>query len=316
MINIKSFLEKKYMKFTYTQWNILKNLIPLNLSEKEIINLKKINKNLSLNEIKKIYIPLSQLLHFFINSNQYNKKKNKEILYKKKYKIPYIIGITGSVSIGKSTTARLLQILLSHWKEHKSVEIITTDNFLYSNKILHKNGIMKLKGFPQSYNIYEMIKCISNIKSGIKYIKTPIYSHLNYDILSNCNKIIKQPDIIILEGLHILQNQINYLYDKNHVYISDFIDFSIYIDAPEKFIKNWYINRFLKFRHKAIYNPDSYFYHYSTLPIFKTVNIAKKIWNTINKLNLQQNILPTRKKAHLIITKNYFHKIESIYLMK
>lgn len=218
--------------------------------------------------------------------------------------------------MGKSTTARLLQALLSSWPEHRSVELITTDGFLHPNKVLNERGLMKKKGFPQSYDMRSMVKFVSEVKSGAKHVTAPVYSHLIYDVVPDGNKVIEQPDILILEGLNVLQSGMDYPHDPHRVFVSDFVDFSIYVDAPETLLQNWYINRFLKFRQGAFSNPDSYFHNYSKLPEPEAVNIATQLWNEINGLNLQQNILPTRERASLIMTKSANHAVKSVRLRK
>ncbi|BEM30859.1 pantothenate kinase [Serratia marcescens] len=290
--------------------------MPLTLSEEEIVKLKGINEDLSLEEVAQIYLPLSRLLNFYISSNLRRQAVLEQFLGTDGQKIPYVIGIAGSVAVGKSTTARLLQALLSRWPEHRSVELITTDGFLHPNKVLNERGLMKKKGFPQSYDMHSLVKFVSEVKSGAKRVTAPVYSHLIYDVVPDGNKVIEQPDILILEGLNVLQSGMDYPHDPHRVFVSDFVDFSIYVDAPETLLQSWYINRFLKFRQGAFSNPDSYFHHYSKLPEPEAVNIATQLWNEINGLNLQQNILPTRERASLIMTKSANHAVESVRLRK
>ncbi|BEO49704.1 pantothenate kinase [Serratia marcescens] len=290
--------------------------MPLTLSEEEIVKLKGINEDLSLEEVAQIYLPLSRLLNFYISSNLRRQAVLEQFLGTDGQKIPYVIGIAGSVAVGKSTTARLLQALLSRWPEHRSVELITTDGFLHPNKVLNERGLMKKKGFPQSYDMHSLVKFVSEVKSGAKRVTAPVYSHLIYDVVPEGNKVIEQPDILILEGLNVLQSGMDYPHDPHRVFVSDFVDFSIYVDAPETLLQSWYINRFLKFRQGAFSNPDSYFHNYSKLPEPEAVNIATQLWNEINGLNLQQNILPTRERASLIMTKSANHAVESVRLRK
>ncbi|BEN37844.1 Pantothenate kinase [Serratia marcescens] len=290
--------------------------MPLTLSEEEIVKLKGINEDLSLEEVAQIYLPLSRLLNFYISSNLRRQAVLEQFLGTDGQKIPYVIGIAGSVAVGKSTTARLLQALLSRWPEHRSVELITTDGFLHPNKVLNERGLMKKKGFPQSYDMHSLVKFVSEVKSGAKRVTAPVYSHLIYDVVPEGNKVIEQPDILILEGLNVLQSGMDYPHDPHRVFVSDFVDFSIYVDAPETLLQSWYINRFLKFRQGAFSNPDSYFHHYSKLPEPEAINIATQLWNEINGLNLQQNILPTRERASLIMTKSANHAVESVRLRK
>lgn len=316
MIKRDQSLATPYLQFDRTQWAALRDSVPLTLSEEEIVKLKGINEDLSLEEVAQIYLPLSRLLNFYISSNLRRQAVLEQFLGTDGQKIPYVIGIAGSVAVGKSTTARLLQALLSRWPEHRSVELITTDGFLHPNKVLNERGLMKKKGFPQSYDMHSLVKFVSEVKSGAKRVTAPVYSHLIYDVVPEGNKVIEQPDILILEGLNVLQSGMDYPHDPHHVFVSDFVDFSIYVDAPETLLQSWYINRFLKFRQGAFSNPDSYFHNYSKLPEPEAINIATQLWNEINGLNLQQNILPTRERASLIMTKSANHAVESVRLRK
>lgn len=309
-------LATPYLQFDRTQWAALRDSVPLTLKEAEIMKLKGINEDLSLEEVAQIYLPLSRLLNFYISSNLRRQAVLEQFLGTDGQKIPYVIGIAGSVAVGKSTTARLLQALLSRWPEHRTVELVTTDGFLYPNKTLNERGIMKKKGFPQSYDIHQLVKFVSEVKSGAKNVSAPVYSHLIYDVIPDGNKVINQPDILILEGLNVLQSGMDYPHDPHRVFVSDFVDFSIYVDAPEALLQSWYINRFLKFRQGAFSDPDSYFHHYSKLPEAEAVQIATGLWNEINGLNLKENILPTRERASLIMTKSANHAVESVRLRK
>lgn len=316
MIKRDQSLATPYLQFDRTQWAALRDSVPLTLSEEEIVKLKGINEDLSLEEVAQIYLPLSRLLNFYISSNLRRQAVLEQFLGTDGQKIPYVIGIAGSVAVGKSTTARLLQALLSRWPEHRSVELITTDGFLHPNKVLNERSLMKKKGFPQSYDMHSLVKFVSEVKSGAKRVTAPVYSHLIYDVVPEGNKVIEQPDILILEGLNVLQSGMDYPHDPHRVFVSDFVDFSIYVDAPETLLQSWYINRFLKFRQGAFSNPDSYFHNYSKLPEPEAINIATQLWNEINGLNLQQNILPTRERASLIMTKSANHAVESVRLRK
>ena len=316
MIKRDQSLATPYLQFDRTQWAALRDSVPLTLSEEEIVKLKGINEDLSLEEVAQIYLPLSRLLNFYISSNLRRQAVLEQFLGTDGQKIPYVIGIAGSGAVGKSTTARLLQALLSSWPEHRSVELITTDGFLHPNKVLNERGLMKKKGFPQSYDMHSLVKFVSEVKSGAKRVTAPVYSHLIYDVVPEGNKVIEQPDILILEGLNVLQSGMDYPHDPHRVFVSDFVDFSIYVDAPEELLQSWYINRFLKFRQGAFSNPDSYFHNYSKLPEPEAVNIATQLWNEINGLNLQENILPTRERASLIMTKSANHAVESVRLRK
>lgn len=310
-------LSTPYLAFNRLQWAALRDCVPMTLTEEEIVKLKGINESLSVEEVAQIYLPLSRLLNFYISSDLRRQTILKQFLgNNNRQNIPYVIGIAGSVAVGKSTTARLLQALLSRWPEHRQVELITTDSFLYPNRVLEERGLMKKKGFPESYDMRSLVNFIAEIKSGASQVCAPVYSHLKYDIVPNEKKIIEQPDILILEGLNVLQSSMDYLHDPRHVFVSDFVDFSIYVDAAENLLQEWYIDRFLKFRAGAFSNPDSYFSHYAQLPETEACLTASQLWNEINGLNLKQNILPTRERASLIMTKSANHAVQSVRLRK
>ena len=290
-----------YLQFNRDQWAALRDSVPMTLTEEEITRLKGINEDLSLEEVAEIYLPLSRLLNFYISSNLRRQAVLEQFLGTNGQRIPYIISIAGSVAVGKSTTARVLQALLSRWPEHRHVELITTDGFLHPNAVLKERGLMKKKGFPQSYDMHRLVKFVSDLKSGVPDATAPVYS---------------QPDILILEGLNVLQSGMDYPHDPHHVFVSDFVDFSIYVDAPEELLKTWYINRFLKFREGAFTDPDSYFHNYAQLSKDEAINIATSLWNEINLLNLKENILPTRERASLIMTKSANHSVNQVRLRK
>ncbi|MBT9432047.1 type I pantothenate kinase [Candidatus Sodalis endolongispinus] len=305
-----------YLQFSRKQWAALRNSVPLTLTEAEIVKLKGINEDLSLEEVAEIHLPLSRLLNFYISSNLRRQAVLEQFLGTDGQRIPYIIGIAGSVAVGKSTTARVLQALLSRWPEHRTVELVTTDGFLHPNCVLKQRDLMKKKGFPESYDIRSLVNFVSKVKSGTPRVTAPVYSHLIYDVVPDEQKVISQPDILILEGLNVLQSGSDYNQDPHHVFVSDFVDFSIYVDAPETLLQSWYINRFLKFRQGAFSDPDSYFHHYSQLSEQEAVAIASQLWSEINGLNLQQNILPTRERASLILGKSANHAVERVRLRK
>ncbi|MGL9734534.1 MAG: type I pantothenate kinase [Symbiopectobacterium sp.] len=305
-----------YLHFDRHQWAALRNSVPLTLTEEEIILLKGINDELSLDEVAEIYLPLSRLLNFYISSNLRRQVVFEQFLGTNGQRIPYIIGIAGSVAVGKSTTARILQALLSRWPEHRRIELITTDGFLHSKQVLKNRNLMQKKGFPESYDIHSLMKFVSDIKSGTKIVTAPIYSHLTYDIVQDSNKVVEKPDILILEGLNVLQSGMYYPHAQPCTFISNFIDFSIYVDASEDLLKSWYINRFLKFRLAAFSDPNSYFHEYAKLTEEQAVTTATKIWRDINEPNLHQNILPTREGASLIMSKSANHAVDYVRLRK
>ena len=305
-----------FVSFERQEWADLRDAIPLTLTESDLERLKGINDELSLDEVIEIYLPLSRLLNFYIRSNLRRQSVLDQFLGREGQRIPYVIGIAGSVAVGKSTTARILQALLSRWPEHRHVELVTTDGFLHPNAVLHERGLMKKKGFPESYDMRRFVQFISDVKSGQPRVSAPVYSHLIYDIVPDGEKVIEQPDILLLEGLNVLQSGMDYPHDPHRVFVSDFVDFSIYVDADTALLKSWYIERFLKFRKGAFSDPNSYFHNYAKLSEEEAVSIANQIWDEINGLNLQQNILPTRERASLILTKGKEHAVERVCLRK
>lgn len=306
-----------YLKFSRKYLKKFCKCIPIKcFIDKKFLEINKINAFFSIEEVNKIYLPILKLISLYINLNLNKSKILKNLFKIKNFHVPYVIGITGSVAVGKSTTAHLLQILLSKWLKNIKIDLVTTDGFLYPNYILKKKRIMKKKGFPQSYDMVNLIRCISNIKSGMKQVLIPVYSKFNYDIIPGKKQIIRQPDILILEGLNILQSNEKY-FDKNkNIFISDFVDFSIYIDASEKLLEKWYISRFLKFSNMNFSYSRGYFYKYSKLKRAEIIKIAKMIWKNINRINLKKNIIPIKKRAKLIITKGSNHLIKNIRLRK
>ncbi|MCT8562010.1 type I pantothenate kinase [Glaesserella parasuis] len=305
-----------FLTFNRQQWAALRKSVPLKLTEQDLKPLLGFNEELSLEEVSTIYLPLARLINYYIDENL----KRQEVLHKfldvESPKVPYIISLTGSVSVGKSTSARILQALLSEWPEKRKVDLITTDGFLYPLKTLQERNLMKRKGFPESYDIHRLIEFVSDIKSGKRNVKAPVYSHPTYDIIPDQFNEVDQPDIVILEGLNMLQSGMNYPHSPHNVFVSDFVDFSIYVDADETLLKDWYIHRFLKFRRGAFSDPHSYFHHYSKLSEQEAITTASTIWDEINGLNLRKNILPSRERANLILVKGEDHAIETVKLRK
>lgn len=305
-----------YMEFSRTQWSKLRDTVPMTLTEHEITQLKGINEDLSLDEVAEIYLPLSRLLNFYISSTHSRQRVLDKFLLAPEQKIPYIIGVAGSVAVGKSTTSRVLQALLSRWPEHRKVELITTDGFLHPNAVLNQQGLMKKKGFPQSFDMHSLVRFVADLKSGRKRVTAPLYSHLIYDVIPDQVKVVAQPDIVILEGLNVLQSGMDYLHDPHHVFVSDFVDFSIYVDAPEALLEQWYLSRFLTFRQSAFTDPNSYFHHYASLSVEEALEVATGLWREINLVNLRENIYPTRERASLILSKQAGHQVQQIRLRK
>ncbi|OOH86519.1 type I pantothenate kinase [Pasteurellaceae bacterium 15-036681] len=301
-----------FLTFNRNQWADLRKSVPLKLTEQDLKPLLGFNEDLSLEEVSTIYLPLARLVNYYIEENIQRQEVLHRFLDVESPKVPYIIGIAGSVSVGKSTSARILQALLSEWPEKRKVDLITTDGFLYPLETLKEKNLLKKKGFPKSYDLPRLIEFVSDIKSGKRNVTSPIYSHLTYDIIPDQYNVVDQPDIVILEGLNVLQGRSS----LNSPFVSDFVDFSIYVDADEDLLKKWYINRFLKFRRGAFSDPNSYFHHYSKLTEQDAINTASGIWDEINGLNLKQNILPSRERADLILVKGEDHAVQTVRLRK
>ena len=303
------------MSFDRAQWSELRNLVPMTLSESDLKELQGINEKLTMEEAVEIYLPLSRLLNLYVAARQNRNSVLHQFLDKKETAPPFIIGIAGSVAVGKSTTARLLKALLSRWDNHPKVELVTTDGFLYPNEILEEKGLMSKKGFPESYDIKALVNFVSDVKACKRNVTAPVYSHLTYNITKEV-KEVDLPDVLIIEGLNVLQSGMNYPHEPHRVFISDFLDFSLYVDAESAQIQQWYVNRFMKFREGAFAKPGSYFGHYTKLSDLAAKEKAEGIWQSINGLNLEQNILPTRERAHLILRKGADHMVEEVLLRK
>ena len=302
-----------FLTFNRHQWAELRKSVPLKLTEQDLKPLLGFNEELSLGEVSTIYLPLTRLINYYIEENLRRQAVLNRFLGGRNPTVPYIISIAGSVAVGKSTSARILQSLLSNWPNTRQVDLITTDGFLYPLEKLKKDNLLQKKGFPVSYDTAKLIQFLADVKSGKSGVTAPIYSHLTYDIIPNRFDIVNQPDILILEGLNVLQTGSR---KTGQVFVSDFVDFSIYVDADESLLKEWYIRRFLKLRQSAFTDPNSYFKHYAQLSEQESIQTATDIWNNINGLNLRENILPTRERANLILTKGANHVVEWVKLRK
>lgn len=306
-----------YRFFSAEEWAHFRADTPLTLDEDEVQRLRSLNDPIDLNEVRRIYLSLSRLLSAHVEASQ--------LLYRQRQaffnadgigKTPYIIGIAGSVAVGKSTTARVLQELLARWPSTPKVDLVTTDGFLLPNAVLRRDNLMERKGFPESYDFGKLLRFLSSIKSGQRAVRAPVYSHLTYDVLPDAFVEVDRPDILIFEGINVLQSRDLPRDGKAVPFVSDFFDFSIYIDADEALIHRWYIDRFMRLRQTAFTNPQSFFHKFAEVTEDAARTIAENLWQNINLRNLQDNILPTRPRADLILRKGADHLIEEVALRK
>ena len=305
-----------YIVYGREEWARLRADTPMTLTESELENLSGLTERVSTSEVVEIYLPLSRLLNLYVEASQGLHGATTRFLRKGDGKMPFIIGLAGSVAAGKSTTARVLQALLARWPSHPRVDLVPTDGFLYSNAILEERGLMGRKGFPESYDLPKLLNFLAELKSGKSPIEAPVYSHLIYDTLPNQGIALDRPDIVIVEGLNVLQPAKLPKDGQAIPFVSDFFDFSIYIDAAEAMVESWYVERFLRLRQTAFRDPASYFHRYATLSEEEAKVTGLSIWRTINLVNLQENILPTRQRADLILRKGADHEVETVAIRK
>ena len=302
-----------YRNFSRSEWAALRADTPLTLTMADIEALRSINDPISLDEVIAIYLPLSRLLALYVAATQGLFKATQSFLGANDGKMPYIIGIAGSVAVGKSTTARVLKALLSRWPNTPRVELVTTDGFLLNNSQLEAQGLLAKKGFPDSYDGQALVKFLSDVKAGGNRVAAPVYSHLVYDIVPGEYTYVDRPDILIVEGLNVLQSNRS---TDDKAFVSDFFDFSIYLHADEVDLERWYISRFMRLRETAFRDPKSYFHKYAALDEAAARETAKEIWTRTNLRNLYENILPTKARASLILEKGSDHQIRSVALRK
>lgn len=305
----------RFITFEREAWARLRDNTPLTLSERELDQLRGLNDALSMDEVVQIYLPLSRLLNLYVIATQGLYRASQRFLGDATERVPYIIGLAGSVAVGKSTSARILQALLSRWPNHPSVDLVTTDGFLLPNAVLIERGLMNRKGFPESYDRGRLVRFLADVKAGLPEVHAPVYSHQRYDIIPGAVKTVQRPDIVIVEGLNVLQAP-SQDRGESQLFASDFFDFSIYVDAVEENIETWYVDRFLRLRDTVFQDPLSYFHRYAALSEREARATAARIWQEINLVNLRDNILPTRMRAHLILQKDAAHRVESVQLRR
>lgn len=300
----------RYLSFERGDWADLRAATPLTLREAELRDLRGINDRIDLDEVAAIYLPLTRLLNLYVAATQNLHKVSAAFLGTLAPKVPYVIGVAGSVAVGKSTFARILQALLARWPDHPQVDLVTTDGFLHPNAVLAERGIMNRKGFPESYDTRRLIEFLRQVKSGARTVEAPVYSHVVYDIVPDERIEVRQPDILILEGLNVLQ------VGGSNEFVSDYFDFSIYIDADETHIEDWYVQRFLKLCETVFQDPNSFFQNYAHLTHDEAVATAKGIWREINGKNLKENIEPTKTRASLLLRKGADHRVTEVSLRR
>ena len=305
-----------YHRFTRDEWAKLRADTPLTLTLEDLRKLQSMHEPISLEEVIAIYLPLSRLLALYVAATQGLFKATQRFLGAADGKVPYIIGIAGSVAVGKSTTARVLKALLSRWTNTPKVDLVTTDGFLHNNAWLNSHGLMQRKGFPESYDGMALIRFLSDVKAGKHHVVAPVYSHLVYDVVPGEIVTVDRPDILIVEGLNVLLPNRLSRGDKEIPFVSDLFDFSVFLDADEALLEKWYIARFMRLRETAFRDTRSYFHKYADLADAEAESIARSIWQRINLVNLHENILPTRPRASLLLTKGPSHRIEEVALRK
>jgi type I pantothenate kinase len=302
----------RFIEFSRAQWARLRATTPLPLSAAQLRGLVGLNDPMSLDEVADIYLPLSRLLNLYVGATQTLHAATATFVGSAAPRVPYVIGLAGSVAVGKSTISRVLQALLSRWPTHPQVDLITTDGFLLPHRVLEARGLMDRKGFPESYDVRRLLRFMADLKSGAPEVFAPVYSHLAYDVVEGDEIAIRQPDIVIVEGLNVLQTGSG----RAPMFVSDFFDFSIYVDANEADIEQWYVERFMALRDTVFRNPSSYFHRYADLTPEEGRATARRLWQTINLVNLRENVLPTRDRAHLILEKGRDHAVRRVRLRK
>jgi len=301
--------ETPYLTFTREEWAQLRAATPLTLGEDDLAELRGINDRLDLAEVVDIYLPLSRLLNLRVAATQALSRVTDTFLGTPPAKVPFVIGLAGSVAVGKSTTARILQALLSRWPDHPAVDLVTTDGFLHPNAVLEERGLMNRKGFPESYDTRHLVEFMSALKAGATEVAAPVYSHEEYDVIAGATQVVREPDVVIVEGINVLQT-------GAAVSVSDFFDFSIYVDAAEGDILQWYVERFQALRNTVFQSERSFFRHFAGLAEEEAELVATAIWNDINGRNLAENILPTRDRAGLVLQKGADHRVTRVLLRR
>jgi type I pantothenate kinase len=301
--------QAQYLDFDRADWASLRGRTPLTLTEDEVEKLSGISVNLDIDMVEETFLPLSRLLNLYVQGSQLLASVTDTFLGTQPHPRPFVIGVAGSVAVGKSTIARVLEALLARWPHHPQVDLVTTDGFLYPNEVLGQRGLMERKGFPESYDRGRLLDFVARAAAGEEHLEIPVYSHIRYDIVDE-TRVINQPDILIIEGLNVLQG------GGSGAFVSDYFDFSIFVDADVEDIRQWYIERFLTLKETAFTQPDAYFRRYADLTEEEAIEEAEDIWKRVNEVNLRENILPTRARASLILEKGADHSVQRVRLRR
>ena len=305
-----------YVEFDRAQWSALRASTPLTLTEQDVEALRGLNEPFEVREVEEVYLPLTRLLNLRFSATRDLRVVTETFLGHLHARVPYVIGIGGSVAAGKSTIARLLQKVLGRWPEHPRVDLVTTDGFLYPNSVLEARGLMSRKGFPESYDVRALLTFLAALKAGEPEVRAPVYSHLTYDVVEGDEIVLRSPDVVIVEGVNVLQTPARRGRTDASLVVSDFFDFSIYVDAREEDLEDWYVTRLLVLRETSLHDPRSYFNFLTRSSEEDTRRFASSVWREINLANLRENIAPSRERANLLLEKGADHRVERVRLRK